>query len=70
MLPPERYAALRRTQVAEGKALGTVDEIRVEGLERQNPEVVRALVSRLTADPEWRKVFERDGVVVFRGTTA
>ena len=33
-LPPEQYAALRATQVAERKALGTVDEIRIEGLER------------------------------------
>jgi NTE family protein len=43
-LPPEQYASLRATQVAESKALGTVDEIRIEGLERSNPEVLRALV--------------------------
>ena len=41
-MPPEQYAALRATQVAEAKALGTVDEIRFEGLERTNPEVLRA----------------------------
>ena len=27
-LPPEQYAALRKTQVAEAKGLGAVDEIR------------------------------------------
>ena len=43
-LPPEQYAALRATQVAGRQALGTVDEIRVEGLERTNPAVVRAMV--------------------------
>jgi NTE family protein len=43
-LPPEQYAAWRATQVAESKALGTVAEIRIEGLERTNPEVLQALV--------------------------
>jgi len=43
-LPPEQYAALRKTQVAQSKALGTVDEIRVEGLERSNPDVLLGLV--------------------------
>jgi NTE family protein len=68
-LPPERYAALRRTQVAEGKALGTVDEIRVEGLERQNPEVVRALVESKPGEPlsedkvgaDLRRIYGRGG---------
>jgi len=41
---PERYAALRSQQVAERVALGTVDEIRFEGLQRTNPEVLRGLV--------------------------
>jgi hypothetical protein len=35
-----------------------------------HPGVVRGLVSRLSGDPAWRKVFERDDVVVFRATTA
>ena len=50
-LPPEQYAALRATQVAEAKALGTVDEIRFEGLERTNPEVLRALVESKPGEP-------------------
>ncbi len=43
-IPPEQYAALRATQVKEKVALGTVDEIRFEGLHRTNPEVLRGLV--------------------------
>lgn len=50
-LPPDQYAALRATQVAERKALGTVDQIRVEGLERTNPEVLRALVASKPGEP-------------------
>ena len=43
-LPPDQYAALRATQVAKGGELGTVAEIRFEGLERTNAEVLRGLV--------------------------
>jgi NTE family protein len=43
-LPPEQYAAFRSKPVAGSVALGKVDEIRFEGLERTNPEVLRALV--------------------------
>ncbi len=43
-VPPEQYAALRGRQVTASKGLGTVDEIRFEGLERTNPEVLRSLV--------------------------
>jgi NTE family protein len=50
-IPPEQYAALRKTQVAEAKALGTVDEIRVEGLKRTNPEVARELVQSKPGEP-------------------
>ncbi len=50
-LPAEQYAALRMTQVAERKELGTVAEIRVEGLERTNPEVLRALVESKPGEP-------------------
>ena len=32
----------------------------------KHPEVVRALLARLSSDPTWAKVFERDGVFVFR----
>jgi NTE family protein len=50
-LPPEQYAALRAQQLAEAKALGTVDEIRVEGLQRTNPEVLLALVESKPGEP-------------------
>ncbi len=50
-LPPEQYAALRSKQVAEPKPLGTVDEIRFVGLERTNPEVLRALVETKPGEP-------------------
>jgi NTE family protein len=50
-LPPEQYAALRSQQVAETKGLGTVDEIRFEGLQRTNPEVLRSLVQSKPGEP-------------------
>jgi NTE family protein len=50
-LPPEQYAALRATQVSKEKALGTVDEIRIEGLEKTNPAVVRELVQSKPGEP-------------------
>ena len=43
-LPPAEYAALRERQVAKSADLGTVAEIRFEGLERTNAEVLRGLV--------------------------
>src|SRR5262245_7161417 len=43
-MPPEQYEALRRRQVPERKAAGSVDEIRFDGLERTNPEVLRSLL--------------------------
>jgi len=43
-LPPEQYAALRSRQILARKGLGVVEEIRFEGLQRTNPEVLRALV--------------------------
>lgn len=50
-LPPEQYAALRRTQIASARPLGTVDEIRIDGLERTNPAVVRELVRSRPGEP-------------------
>jgi NTE family protein len=50
-LPPEQFAALRATQVASNKDLGTVDEIRFEGLERTNPEVLRGLLQSNVGQP-------------------
>ncbi len=34
----------------------------------RHPERVRALVRRVASSPDWRKVFDRDGVLVFRKT--
>jgi len=50
-IPAQQYAALRATQIAERKALGTVDEIRFEGLERTNPAVLRAMVESKPGEP-------------------
>jgi NTE family protein len=50
-LTPERYAALRDRQVAQSKDLGTVDEIRVEGLQRTNPVVVQQLLDSKPGEP-------------------
>jgi hypothetical protein len=35
-----------------------------------HPEVVRAFVQRLEHDRSWRKVFERDRVLVFRRSSS
>jgi NTE family protein len=43
-LPPEEYEALRRRQRSERKPIAPVDEIRFEGLQRTNPEVLRSLL--------------------------
>jgi hypothetical protein len=48
---PERYAALRTTQIAEAKPLGTVESVEFRGLERTNPEVLRALVETKPGEP-------------------
>ena len=50
-LPPDQYAQLRARQVAEPKALGAVDEIRVEGLAKTNPAVVRELIESKPGEP-------------------
>lgn len=50
-LPPEQYAALRSRQRAEARALGSVDEIRIEGLKRTNPAVAQALVESKPHEP-------------------
>ena len=50
-VPPEQYAAMRAAQVRPAQALGTVDEIRIEGLQRTNPEVVRQLVESRPGEP-------------------
>lgn len=48
---PAAYAALRETQVAPRGALGAVDEIRFEGLDRTNPKVLRGLVQSQPGEP-------------------
>ena len=49
---PEQYAALRAKQVKETTvALGTVDEIRFEGLKRTNAEVLKGLVETKPGEP-------------------
>jgi len=50
-LPPDQYAALRGRQVRERKGLGTVDEIRFEGLQRSHPEILRSLVQSKPGEP-------------------
>jgi NTE family protein len=50
-LPPDQYAALRSRQVREPKGLGTVDEIRFEGLQRTNPAILRSLVQSKPGEP-------------------
>ena len=50
-LPADQYAALRSRQTPGHKALGTVDEIRYEGLRRTNPEVLRSLVQTKPGEP-------------------
>lgn len=50
-LAPAQYAALRARQVSEARGLGQVDEIRFEGLQRTNPEVLRSLVQSKPGEP-------------------
>ena len=50
-LPEEEYRVLRRRQVSEVKPIGSVDEIRFEGLQRTNPEVLAALLESKPGDP-------------------
>jgi len=49
-IPADEYAALRKVQVAERRALGKFDEIRFEGIERTNPEVLAALLESKPGD--------------------
>ena len=50
-VPAAEYAELRARQVTASKGLGTVDEIRFEGLARTNPEVLRSLVHSKPGEP-------------------
>ena len=59
-LPPEQYAALRRSQVRERKGLGMVSEIRFEGLERTSPKVLRSLVESKVGEPLTEETLSAD----------
>ena len=50
---PEQYAALRekQTETLQRVAIGTVDEIRFEGLQRTNPEALRPLLQIKPGEP-------------------
>jgi NTE family protein len=50
-LPADQYAAQRASQLAAATPHFTVDEIRVEGLNRTNPAVVHALVESAPGQP-------------------
>ena len=50
-LSAEQYAALRSQQNVGRAELGSVDEIRFEGLQRSNPEVLRPLVYSQPGEP-------------------
>jgi len=50
-LPPETYEALRRRQATERMPLGAVDEIRLQGLQRTNPAVLRSLLESRPGEP-------------------
>jgi len=50
-VPPEQYAALRAKQVKSPVAMAPVDEIRFEGLQRTNSEVLRELVQTKPGEP-------------------
>jgi NTE family protein len=50
-ISPEQYAALGAKRVRARVELGTVDEIRFEGLQRTNPEVLAGLVETKPGEP-------------------
>jgi NTE family protein len=43
-MPVNEYVAMRSQQVTSNRSLGTVSEIRFEGLQRTNPEVLRHMI--------------------------
>ena len=50
-LPAGEYEELRRRQSGKSKGLGSVDEIRFEGLQRTSPEVLHSLVHSRPGEP-------------------
>ncbi|MDH4094418.1 MAG: patatin-like phospholipase family protein [Betaproteobacteria bacterium] len=59
-LPPEQYAALRRTQVRKPTGLGVVQAIRFEGLKRTSPKVLESLVDSKPGVPLTEEVLSAD----------
>jgi NTE family protein len=59
-LPPAQYEALRRRQITERAPIGTVDEIRFEGLQRTNPQVLAALVESKPGEPLTEEMVSAD----------
>jgi NTE family protein len=65
---PEQYAELRKKQIAGANAPPTVGSIEFKGLERTNPEVLRALVETKPGEPlneakigdDLRRIYGRD----------
>ena len=81
-IPPDQYAALRKTQIAGAKPPPTVGSVEFKGLERTNPEVLRALVETKPGEPlneakigdDLRRIYGRDdfegiGYTIGGGTT-
>ncbi|MET0917423.1 MAG: BamA/TamA family outer membrane protein, partial [Burkholderiales bacterium] len=50
-IPPDQYAALRKTQIAGANPLPTMGSVEFKGLERTNPEVLRGLVESKPGEP-------------------
>lgn len=66
-IAPEKYAEFRAKQVASKASLGTVAEIKFEGLERTDPEVLRGMLdtkpgealSEETVNTDLRRIYGR-----------
>jgi len=50
-LPADQYAALRNQQITQRRELGTVAEVRFEGLQRTSPEVLHPMVASKPGEP-------------------
>jgi NTE family protein len=59
-LPPEQYAALRRSQMRARTGLGVVQAIRFEGLKRTSPEVLESLVRSKPGEPLTEETLSAD----------
>lgn len=59
-IPTDQYIATRSRQLAQDRSLGTVSEIRFEGLKRTNPEVLRHTVESKPGEPLSEETISRD----------